>query len=75
METGHSRIRTDYCTDCAEVLIPVSPETESLQQDKASLCQRKYQRKMQLKMSRCPQVAGEPQQLDSGEVTRFHLHS
>lgn len=70
METGHS-------TDCPEVLIPVSPETESLQQDKASLCQRKYQRKMQLKMSRCgsPQVAGEPQQLDSGEVTRFHLHS
>lgn len=60
------------CAECPKGMIRVTPETESLQQDKATLCQNKYQMEMQQTMSRCPQVAGEPQQLNSGEVTIFH---
>ncbi|CAF96807.1 unnamed protein product [Tetraodon nigroviridis] len=41
---------------------------ESLQQDKTTVCQEKYQPEMQQKAIRCPQVAGEPEQLNCGEV-------
>uniref|UniRef100_H3CP90 Uncharacterized protein n=1 Tax=Tetraodon nigroviridis TaxID=99883 RepID=H3CP90_TETNG len=41
---------------------------ESLQQDKTTVCQEKYQPEMQQKAIRCPQVAREPEQLNCGEV-------
>lgn len=61
-----------YCTECPTVMIHVTPESESLQQDNTTLCQNEYQMEMQQKTSRCPQGAWEPQQLNSGEVTVFH---